>query len=61
MDDGSRAFLLVETLCPSTVLRVWGGDGFMVAGSPPPDTAPEGNRRETALGYHVPQRIAIHL
>ena len=41
----------------SIVFGVRGGDVFWVAVIPPTESAREGNRRETALGYHTPWRI----
>ena len=49
-DDGHRIILPGETESESTVFRVQVGDAVGVSGSPPKDSAREGNMREKALG-----------
>ena len=61
VDDRRRIILLGETAGDSTVFGVWGGDDDGVVVVPPTYEAREDNRRETALGYHVPWWRATHL
>ena len=60
-DDRRGIVLPGKKASESTVFGFRGGYGIGVAGSPPKESAQEGNGRETPLGDYTPRRRATHI